>query len=250
MILGGVELVSPVFDYPNRHSWKAQLSRVYGVLNDAPFFSDPNGTCALHVHVSIEPTWTVERVRRLAKAILHYMPQFEQLASKVGRTGAHMQEQAIPNSVKVDGSSSSDGSRPSMEAVHKYLDGLETIRDIVKALCPADERMMWTQDGVRPPRHYFWNLWPLVGLGFEENEYHYFVKKTGTVEFRIPPSPKTEQQVAAWIDLVNLFVLTAVDGDSPSGNSLVSFVQFWSQHSSGVPAGDLLRVEHLFGEQE
>lgn len=220
-------------------------------MNNAPFFSDPDGTCALHVHISIEPAWTEERVRRLATAILRYTAQFEQLAGKVGRTGKHVVEQAIPNAIEMIDA-------PAIRKQH--LQSLETTREIVEALCPKDTKTLWgtgtgaSNEGPRPPRHYFWNLWPLVGLGFDENEGHYFVKQIGTVEFRLPPSPRTDVDAAAWIDFVNLFVLSAVEdsSDGESGlspaagddSSLLLFVRSRGERSD-VPAEDLARVERL-----
>lgn len=220
------------------------------MINHAPFLSDPDGTCALHVHISLSAPWTPARVRRLALAILRYGPQLAQLARKVGRTGRHVFEQAVPNSIRIDA--------PDIRK-QQHLDTLETTRDIVEALCPKDTKMLLQgasegkgeeeeeeqeQEQVRPPRHYFWNLWPLVGLGFDENEGHFFVKQTGTVEFRLPPSPKTDADAAAWVDFVNLFVLAAVDGGGGDDSSLLLFVQSRGERL-GVPAEDLDRVAKL-----
>ncbi|KAI1499180.1 putative amidoligase enzyme-domain-containing protein [Biscogniauxia marginata] len=211
----GIEVVSPVLKYSERHIWALELEKVFTQLR-AHDADASHVSCSTHVHISMkDSTWTLENLKKLASAIVYFDAHLSYLAGKVGRADNHW---AVPNR-----DNAALRSLSTAETL-RMIDEAQTTFDLLQLMAPSASGC----------REYQWGMWHVTGLspyGVAPDDIDdglrgqiargaapivcEDVRKTGTVECRLPPGSSTSEEAMMWVDFVALFVLAAVGRNAP-----------------------------------
>lgn len=275
LILGGIELVSPV--YPAAWYWATDLEMIFSALKHS-FVMAPSGNCSTHIHVSATPLpLNSIELSSLAKAALYFEPALDQLVPAERRASAAYWCQSNRASIALkalglgdclgmldaavylappftanssfSSSSSSGGSNGSLET---GLGGSSSEQSATRAvvetmnLFPAAS----AYGKAHGKKHNFIRgkvyKWDFTGMlprsssssSSSSSRDGSITPARGTVEFRQPPGSMTAEDAKGWASLVLAFV-AGVTTTSPS----------WSA-SSAVGAeggGGWGSVEELWG---
>lgn len=178
-LLRGIELVSPILMAFPGSSWRDDvysiwnfLQREYNILGSR--------LCATHIHISLEPDYSLTDIKRLAQAIIHFEPAFEALVPP-DRRGNHYARSNWLDGPRLGrlGLSRQD----SVAAIEQVL-SLDHLMELFQPIHGID-------------RDFAWNFYSLF-------------TKTKTIEFRKPPLSLTPDEVLCWAELALSFVQAAI----------------------------------------
>jgi hypothetical protein len=191
LMTGGVELVSRVFDYDDRHTWASEVYQVFEAL--AYHQHAPSAQCATQVHVSLSSGWEPQHITPVAEAVMAYMHDFKRLALKMGRSVTWAKDNyAKPN---VGHAKKPPESMETADII-KHLRSLRDTKPLVNAMCPSNSLK-------ERPQYYFWNFFRLIDKSVSDSH--------RTIEFRLPPASTTYTDAVGWINFTNLFIRAALN---------------------------------------
>jgi len=82
ILLGPLELVSPILEFTNGSSFRRQVEHVWGDLDENTKISVNNKSCGTHIHLSPQNssgTWTLGAVKAICRSIVYFEFAFEAL---------------------------------------------------------------------------------------------------------------------------------------------------------------------------
>ncbi|KAI1486965.1 putative amidoligase enzyme-domain-containing protein [Biscogniauxia mediterranea] len=199
----GMEVVSPVLAYADRRNWTQGLQLVFSQLHRHEAATNPS--CGTHVHVSLNPSWSLAHLKALASAILYFDGPLTQLCQRAHRQGSHWARphRGPTNEILRD---------KSITAGLALVARARTPFEVISVVAPPGAHC----------REYQWNLWAVTGLtnwgvppAMVDEEAPRLrtttpaaaaaarvacqaVRRTGTVEFRMPPGCDAAGQAAVW----------------------------------------------------
>ncbi|KAF7511873.1 hypothetical protein GJ744_003106 [Endocarpon pusillum] len=215
----GIELVSPIFWACPDSAWRKDVEATWQYL-ERQYSITKSASCATHIHISFQPPgiFTLEDIRRIALAILHFETAFEVLIPPDRRRNLY----AKSNWLVGQHLGLKNKSRPeSMAAINDATDMIQ----LIHLMQPVYDR------------DYAWNFNNL----FDSKR---------TIEFRKPPGSTTADQALAWAELALSFVQAAVRyGTLEKLQRVPSTVRglYWFMEQATVPSmNEPGRLERLF----
>ncbi len=218
-LLGGLELVSPVFKAFPLSTWRKDveatwkfLQRYYNILGSE--------LCGTHIHISIEPKNTLHDLKRIAQAAIHFETALEALMPPDRRGNEYAKSNWLDD--------------PNFG--HKGLTRRECIAAIervshLSGLVDLMQPFLFGTD-----RDYAWNF---HSVRFPPN----------TIEFRKPPVSLTPDAALSWAELVLSFVHASVRCNSSQLQKVPPTVGGlrWFLHQFHVPGmNEPARLERLW----
>ena len=179
-VLGGLELVSPIFRAFPGSKWREDVEAVWKHLRRY-YDVEVNDNCATHVHISLDPWYSMQEVKRIAQAAIYFEPAFEVLVPPIRRGNMFARSLWLDSPLLVARNSSRSQLIDDIEAV-EYLNDLIPL--------------------IQEDRDYCWNFFPL------------FDRDKGTIEFRKPPASTTAREALSWAELAMSFVQASIRYDS------------------------------------
>lgn len=178
ILIGGIELVSPIFQASRGSTWRKQVEEMWKFLGQ--YYDITGGqSCGTHFHISIEPCFTLPQLKRIAQAAIQFEPAIEALIPASRRGNKYAKSNWLDN--------------PSLG--HYNLSRSECIDKIAKVR-NAEELVEMMGDTF--DRDYSWNFTSLRCL------------KKPTLEFRKPPVCTTVEQTLGWAEFTISFVQAAI----------------------------------------
>lgn len=141
-----------------------------------------------HIHIGLEPGYSVTDLKRLAQAVIHFEPAFEILVHPSRRGNVYAQS----NWLYAPGLARNGLSRPASIAA---IEGIGQAADLVNLLHPLG------RSGACDDRDFAWNF------------YSWYTK--GSIEFRKPQISMSSDDALSWAELAMSFVQAATSWESP-----------------------------------
>lgn len=175
----GLELVSPIFRAFPGSRWREDVEATWKYLKDH-YKITANENCSTHIHISLDPFFTLPEIKRIAQAVIHFEPAIEALVPPDRRENAYVKSNWLDSPI----------------LTHKNRSRSEVIA-VIEAQENVDKLVGLFQ---RDNRNYAWNFSAL------------FQKKT--IEFRKPPASTTPEEVLSWAELALSFIQASIRCDS------------------------------------
>jgi Putative amidoligase enzyme len=185
MSTGGLELVSPILYAVPGSNWRESVYAIWQQIQENCRIT-ANQTCGTHIHVSLQsPDFSIEEVRRVMRAIIHFEPAFEVLVPW------HRRGNYFTKSNWYDGPGTAWTGRDRAQSIA----ALDRVPDI-----PGLVAMMQTNED----KHFCWN-------------FEYMLRDRDSIEFRQPPASTTPEEALSWAELVMTFIqASVVHGTAPN----------------------------------
>jgi hypothetical protein len=174
--LVAVELVSPIFEVAPGSRWREDVDVFWNFLRKH-FGITTNETCGTHVHLSLEPSFSVSEIKRIAQAAIHFEAAFEAIVP-AERRGIRVAKSNWIDTPTV---------RTKARSRWELIDDIEQEGNLGLMIALMQEKN---------DRDYCWNFRSLF--------------LSGTLEFRKPPPCNTPEQSLAWAELAIGFVQASV----------------------------------------
>lgn len=189
--IGGLELVSPIFNFAQRDIWAAHVRSIWLTLQ-GNFETFPSRQTSTHVHVS--PTvapWATDHVRKIAKAAVYFERCVDSLLPPERYANLWCQSNRYNHLLKGQ----------NMGDIFSWLDQAQTSDHIAYYMCAFSKdspygKAMGKQTDFSH-NVFRWNFTPLKD-------------RKGTIEFRQPPGSNRGEDTALWISFTIAFVQGAV----------------------------------------
>ncbi len=181
-------MITPLFVAFPDSGWRGHVRATWNYLQQHYEITD-NKDCGTHVHVSVEGGYTLEELKRIASAVLHFEPAFEAL---------------VPEHRREDCEYARSSWIDSREFAPK---GLSRAQSILVISDVADFHLFLGLMHPYSQRGYAWNF---RSIG-----------KYYTIEFRKPPASKTASEALGWAEFAMSFVQTSIRHGSPELLKLV-----------------------------
>ncbi|KAF7509723.1 hypothetical protein GJ744_007594 [Endocarpon pusillum] len=210
----GIELVSPMFSAFPGSTWREGVEAMWTYLHKY-YLIQRSASCGTHVHISLKPVYSLQEIKRIAQAAIHFEPAFEVLVPPERRWNCYAKSNWIDSLVL------RAKSRPdSIQLVEET----SSMSRLMLLLQPFYER------------NYCWNFASLV--------------TKGTIEFRKPPVSTSADEALCWAELAILFIQTSIQCESveklqkvpPNVGGLRWFVSQFNVPGKNEPA----RLERLW----
>ncbi|KAK0732465.1 putative amidoligase enzyme-domain-containing protein [Apiosordaria backusii] len=172
----GVEVISHILRAYEGSAWRREVQKMWEFI-DANYVVLDNRNCSTHVHLSRAEPWTVEQIKRLAQAIIHFEPAFEAMVPPARRNNEYARSNWIDN-LRFAGKSRDQA----MDEIEKQ----RTIKDVLNLMHGADDQS----------KYYGWNFLTLESYK--------------TVEFRRGAPSKSAADVFMWVELAMEFMQAAI----------------------------------------
>ena len=176
-MLVGIELVSPVFKVFPGSVWRQHVVATWSYLNKV-YHIKGNLCCATHVHISLDPWYTLSELIKIAQAIMHFEPAVTALIPTERRNSRFAKSNWLDSPFL-------GGRNLSRAKAIACIGRITEPRAFIPVMQAFDDR------------NYAWNFVSLMD------------KKT--IEFRLAPASTTADEVLAWTELVIEFVQSAVN---------------------------------------
>lgn len=218
----GLELVSPILRAMPGSRWREDVEAVWQyLLANYRILADPLG-CSTHVHISLEPFYSISELKRIAQAVIHFEPAFEVFVGSSRRANLFAKSNWLDSST----------------VAKKDRTRSQLIADIERG---ASEREIVRLMQERGDRNYSWNFWSL------------FSSKR-TIEFRKPPAGTTSKEVIAWAELAISFIQASVGCRSPQQlqkvPATVGGLRWFISQFTEPGVNDLGRLQILWGSED
>lgn len=168
--------MSPILTIAPGSRWREDV-KVFWTFLQKYFQITANKTCGTHIHVSLEPCYTLQEIKRIAQALIHFETAFEELAPPDRRDNRAVKSNWID----------------SPAILQRERSRWQLISDI-EAEVEFDRVVELMQK--RGDRNYCWNFWSF--------------SRSRTLEFRKPPACTTPEEVLGWAELASSFVQASV----------------------------------------
>ncbi|KAH6614702.1 putative amidoligase enzyme-domain-containing protein [Chaetomium sp. MPI-SDFR-AT-0129] len=211
--LFGIELVSPIFHFPQMSLWLPNLHTLWHVLT-THFSVHPTPECSTHVHISPspspsshsssnnaadKPTWTLPSTKSLAKSTIHFERALDALVPGHRRTNPYC----------MSNRRNAAYATLSQSQIFADIDAAKTLEELGERMCScsresvhAKNLMMMGDEGEE-------------GEGFEHPHFKWnftrLTEGTKTVEFRLPPASRGVRDTVAWVVFTVMFAQWAVE---------------------------------------
>lgn len=148
------------------------------------------GTClaGTHIHIGLEPEYTLTDVKRIAQAVIHFEPAFEVLVQPSRRGNKYIKSNWLYGPGLAQKGQSRAGSIAAIGAIHDPDDLFESLHPV-------------RLDGGYSDRYFAWNFLSC------------YTKRS--VEFRKPEVSMSADDALSWAELAMSFVQTATSWPSP-----------------------------------
>jgi Putative amidoligase enzyme len=201
--IGGLELISPILYVFPKSSWRSDVTATWNFFEKEYNIKDylgksDNGT---HIHISLQPAFDLQDLKRLASSIIHFEPAFEALMPEHRRGNAH----AISNF---------------LGSPHLQRQGRSRSESIVDIERTTDIPSLFRLIQGYKSNSFSWN-------------FHSLFEPKHTIEFRQPPAATTLAESLSWAELTLNFVQASLqEGQSsrlrnfhPTVRGLRSFLE-------------------------
>jgi Putative amidoligase enzyme len=168
--------VSPILKITPGSRWREDV-KVFWTFLQEHLQITANKTCGTHIHVSLEPSYTLQEIKRIAQAVIHFEAAFEELAPPLRRGNRAVKSNWIDSPTVQKQERSRWQFISDIEAEAKFSGVVELMQK-------------------RGDRNYGWNFWSF--------------SRSKTLEFRKPPACTTAEEVLSWAELASSFVQASV----------------------------------------
>jgi Putative amidoligase enzyme len=180
-------MVTPLFVAFPSSIWRSHVEATWSHLLQH-YEVTSNDECGTHVHISLEGGYSLDELKLVAQAALHFEPSFEALVPEARRHHSESQSSWIDSrEFAIRGQSRADSILMISRAT--------SFHTLVRLMQPHDVR------------GYIWNF---------RSIFKYY-----TLEFRKPPASKTANEALAWAELAMSFIQTSIKYGSPERLSRV-----------------------------
>lgn len=174
-------MITPLFVAFPSSRWRSHVEATWSYLQQH-YEVTGNDDCGTHVHVSLEGGYSLDELKLVAQAALHFEPSFEALVPEARRYHSECQSSWIDShEFAIKGQS-----RAESILIISRATSFHTLLDLMQ---PYNVR------------RYIWNFRSIL--------------KYYTIEFRKPPASKTANEALAWAELAISFVQTSIRYASP-----------------------------------
>jgi Putative amidoligase enzyme len=139
------------------------------------------GYCSTHIHISTEPRYTLQDIKRIAAAAIHFEPALEALVPPVRRGNLYAKSNWLDSAL----------------LGRKGKSRSESIAAIDQVTHPDELLELMQTSATTTDRAYAWNFSSLYS-------------QKGTIEFRKPPVSLTSQDALSWAEFVLSFVHASI----------------------------------------
>lgn len=181
-------MLTPLFVAFPRSPWRSHVQATWKYLQQHYEITD-NKNCGTHVHISVEGGYSLEDVKRVASASIHFDTAFEALVPETRRGRCE-----FARSMWIDARKFAAKGRSRAEAI-LMINGVTDFHAFSSLVQP------YTLRG------YTWNFRSIL--------------KYYTMEFRKPPASRTADEALGWAELAMSFVQTSIRYGSPERLRLV-----------------------------
>jgi hypothetical protein len=180
-------MITPLFvAFPGSH-WRGHVEATWSYLQQY-YEITGDKDCGTHVHVSLEGGYSLEELKLVAQAALHFEPSFEALIPESRRHHRETRSSWIDSrEFAIKGKSRADSIL--------MISRVTNFHTLLRLMQPYDIR------------GYIWNFRSIM--------------KYYTIEFRKPPASKTADEALAWAELAMSFVQTSIRYASPERLNLI-----------------------------
>ncbi|KAK4172033.1 putative amidoligase enzyme-domain-containing protein [Triangularia setosa] len=126
----GVEVISHILRAYQGSAWRREVEKMWEFI-DANYVVLDNRNCSTHVHLSRAEPWTVDQIKRLAQAIIHFEPAFEVMVPPERRNNEYARSNWIDNARFVGKSRDQ-----AMDEIEKQ----RTIKDVLNLMHGANDQ--------------------------------------------------------------------------------------------------------------
>ncbi|KAF7512351.1 hypothetical protein GJ744_001919 [Endocarpon pusillum] len=184
----GIEMLTPLFVAFPRSPWRSHVQATWKFLQQHYEITD-NKNCGTHVHISVEGGYSLEDVKRVASASIHFDTAFEALVPETRRGRCE-----FARSMWIDARKFAAKGRSRAEAI-LMINSVTDFHAFSSLVQP------YTLRG------YVWNFRSIL--------------KYYTIEFRKPPASKTADEALGWAELAMSFVQSSIRYGSPERLRLI-----------------------------
>lgn len=173
LYLERVQLFSPGYFRAWNSGWRDHIRETWQFLQKT-YIIDRNPSCGTHVRLYLSSRATLQDLKRVAQAIIHFEPAFMDLVPP------HRRRNCLTR-----------------RYLGRPLSRLECIDEIERAINPSDIVALMQED-TENQKYYSWNV---LGLTWDKHRW---------VEFRQPPGSVDVEEFLSWAELALLFVGAAL----------------------------------------
>ena len=186
-LIGGIELVSPIFQAFPGSIWRDNVEGIWGYLwKRYEVIGSPSAST--HIHIGLEPEYTLKDLKRIAQAVIHFEPAFEALLPECRNRNF----QAKSNWLNAPGLARDGKSRLESIAVIEATLDFDELLNLLQPLKPSGDSY---------DKSFCWNFSNL------------HTKRS--IEFRKKPVSTTPEEALCWAELALSFVQASTCCESP-----------------------------------
>jgi Putative amidoligase enzyme len=168
--------VSPILKATRGSRWREDVEATWNYLK-IHYHITTNDECSTHIHISLDPCYSGDEIKRIAQAIIHFEPALEALVPPTRRGNVYTKSNWLDS--------------PTLQRANKSRSQL--IDDIKRAnYASTAVRLMQNTDD----RDYSWNFWSIYSKE--------------TIEFRKPPASTTAEEALAWAEFAISFIQASI----------------------------------------
>lgn len=164
-------------------TWRRDVEAVWKFLHKH-YCVEGRWTCGTHIHISLDPFYSLQDLKRIAQAVIHFETALEALVPSERRGNCYAMSNWL-NSLEL---AQKNRSRPESIA---YIETRMNRDQLIATMCGND-------------RDFCWNFRSLLN------------SDKRTIEFRKPPVSTTAKEALAWAEFAICFIQASIKCESPA----------------------------------
>lgn len=216
-------MVSPILRAFPGSNWRNHVQATWKFLHQH-YKLEATDDCATHIHISLEPKYTLDEIKKVAQAAIHFEPAIEVLVPKSRRGNPYCKS----NWLNAPGFTTKEPTRA------------ETIANLGKKMALRGLITAMHITGTDVSKNFCWNFCSIVNKG--------------TIEFRKPPASLDADAALSWAELAMSFVQAAIKCESPEALQQVPANirgLRWFLETAAVPGmNELWRLDRLWRDKD
>ena len=169
-------MVSPIFNVFPSSEWRDDVIATWRCLQ-RHYVITTSDSCATHIHISVEPDYTLKDLQHIAASVIHFETAFEALVPEERRGNEFCKSNWLHSPRLAPGCHSRSESITIIERARNKEELIESIQKF------GDRDFAWNFESLRQRR---------------------------TIEFRKPPASSTPDEALSWAELALNFIQASI----------------------------------------